>query len=209
LTITIDSEMKRRATPTKSNDSEQITVVVDRKLPETVNSVRQGWQLSAQSGAVVSALLTGIAGQLFSYFRDPGSYNRATTSQLGQDTVVVLCYAAIFFNTSATIISFVLIDRLGDLQYQFATFTNTEHGNLESVGEVEVVNSVGLLHMWGGSQHLGTVAMCWIIAFCAGILSLVLMIFVFGMLQESTTMRIILTIILILAFVPCIALILI
>ena len=69
-----------------------------------------------------SALLTGVAAQLYSFFTDPTNYSRRSNPHSAFQLMVFLCYASMLFNTSATITSFMLIARLNGVPYRAALF---------------------------------------------------------------------------------------
>ena len=72
---------------------------------------------------IQSGLLAAAAAQLLVFFKDDGSYNTdiASGGPAGaKGFVIASCYAALFLNISATIGSFVLIDNLGEIQFQAA-----------------------------------------------------------------------------------------
>lgn len=67
-----------------------------------------------------SALLAGVAAQLYSFFTDPSNYTRRTNPEGAFNFMVFLCYASMLFNTSATVTSFMLIARLNGVPYRAA-----------------------------------------------------------------------------------------
>ncbi|KAG8868320.1 hypothetical protein FRB97_002478, partial [Tulasnella sp. 331] len=85
------------------------------ELPKLVESVRQGWIISAQGAAVVSVLLCGAETQLISMVQ-----SGKTTPVPAYRFLLLLSYSAFMLNASATIASLLMIDRLGEIPIRAA-----------------------------------------------------------------------------------------
>ena len=103
-----------------------------------IESVISGWLNTCQSGAIVvcpyslniieslysccarlqSALLAGIATQLFVFMKNPE--NLPETKSRARVGLVMLSYMALVLNCSASITSLILIYRLGELRLRIA-----------------------------------------------------------------------------------------
>jgi hypothetical protein len=94
-----------------------------------------------------SGLLAGVAAQLFSYFRDPMSYNRRPTSQGARDTVLAICYGALFLNIGATIGAFIIIDKMGSLTIVAARRRNIPIGQFGGT-EMALLQHYGAGKSW-------------------------------------------------------------
>ncbi|RXW23971.1 hypothetical protein EST38_g1867 [Candolleomyces aberdarensis] len=91
------------------------------KLPPTIESIRDGYQKTFESAAVVSGLLAGVAAQLYNFFKDGSNYSpEARRNTAAQELIAICCYCALFFNIGATISGFIIIDGLGEIQYRAA-----------------------------------------------------------------------------------------
>ncbi|KAF8202485.1 hypothetical protein BJ912DRAFT_920840 [Pholiota molesta] len=117
------------------------------ELPPTVKAVRDGWQLTTQGGAVVSALLAGVAAQLLSYFRTPGTYTNPPTPQGAIDAILALCYCALLLNIGATISAFIILDRLGSLALLYAR-ENPQHSAKFGGTEIQILKHYGPGPKW-------------------------------------------------------------
>jgi len=100
--------------------------------------VRDGWQWTCQSGAVVarhhffpfsklssypilqSGLLAGVGAQLL------GTFQNASGHAGAKEFLVATCYSSIFLNIAATICSFVVIDHLGEIGFAAAAIRDPE-----------------------------------------------------------------------------------
>ena len=81
--------------------------------------------------------------------KDSGNYALASEAQ--QRAVVALCYYAIFFNIGAVIVSFVMMDYLGEVPYQAAQSTATaapEAGRLEGSANTLLKRYSGSPTVW-------------------------------------------------------------
>ncbi|KAF8895827.1 hypothetical protein CPB84DRAFT_1781918 [Gymnopilus junonius] len=147
-------------------------------LPEAVVSVRDGWQWTCQSGAVVSGLLASVAAQLLVFFKASSSYAEGIPNPGGaQGFLLASCYAALFLNISATISSFILIDNLGEIGF---TMTTTQDD---------------LLIMFGASKKWKWMLWHWLVTFYSGILALIIAVLTYVTMQEPLVTKIIMWII--------------
>ncbi|KAJ3554191.1 hypothetical protein NM688_g3234 [Phlebia brevispora] len=91
----------------------KLSTDVNYKLPETVQALRDGWMLTFQSAAVVSALLASIESQLLGTVSDAvhgdGGIGQSTHSGRA---LLVITYLALFLSISATMSSLVLTQEL-------------------------------------------------------------------------------------------------
>ncbi|KAF6752974.1 hypothetical protein DFP72DRAFT_1069759 [Ephemerocybe angulata] len=152
-------------------------------LPPAIQSIRDGWQLTFQSAAVV-----GVAAQLFSYFKTKDAYpNDLEGTRLA---VVTFCYLAMFFNIGATISGFILIDGLGEIQFHASTAVRKGEASsiLPSAGPLEG-SPLELLRRFDGGSYWTRLVYHWIISFCLGVLSLLLLLLVYIFSQEHKAMQ--------------------
>ncbi|KAG9021089.1 hypothetical protein FRB95_002861, partial [Tulasnella sp. JGI-2019a] len=98
------------------------------KLPELVELQRQGWIVSAQAAAVVSALLCGVETALLVLIKTPDPNNRPARdpSPSAFRFLLLLSYSALVFNASSTMASLVMLDCLGDIPVRVATASPEE-----------------------------------------------------------------------------------
>ncbi|KAF9008316.1 hypothetical protein BDQ17DRAFT_143498 [Cyathus striatus] len=89
-----------------------VEVKLGYSLPPTVQSIVNGWQLSVQSGATVAALLAATAAQLMGAATGIEFANAHVQSFLN-----FTCYASLLFNIGATATSFLILDKLGNVQF--------------------------------------------------------------------------------------------
>ncbi|PPQ86186.1 hypothetical protein CVT25_006929 [Psilocybe cyanescens] len=153
------------------------------QLPETVKAVRDGWQWTCQSGAVVSGLLAAVAAQLLVFFKPDSSFDPNINTQGGAKGFLLgACYAALFLNISATISSFILIDNLGEIGFRASCHAEKLEGLTRDVGQ-HVTNQDKLLVDFGASSGLLT--------FYSGILALIIAVLTYVMMQESLALKIV------------------
>ncbi|KAF9530497.1 hypothetical protein CPB83DRAFT_850425 [Crepidotus variabilis] len=166
-------------------------------LPNAVASVKDGWQGTSSSGAVVSGLLAGVASQLLGTFTD------ADISPSGAKGIIVAtCYAAIFLNINATIGSFVLIDRLGELGFEAA--------RLDMLGRLDQLELVGhnhsqvnqLLKEFGAGRMWKYMLIHWLVTFYLGILSLIISVLTYVLLTEGTAIQAVMCVLVGVTLVP-------
>ncbi|KAJ3504334.1 hypothetical protein NLJ89_g7987 [Agrocybe chaxingu] len=158
------------------------------ELPKTVTSVRDGWQWTSQSGAVVSGLLAAVAAQLLGFFKDKlEDFSPAGAA----DFVIASCYIALFLNIAATIGSFILIDNLGEVGYRAAK--RDAAGTLiqiETIGDYRpqisrLLEEFGATKLWNGMLYH------WLFTFYLGILSLIISVLTYVMLVESFATKVV------------------
>ncbi|KAF5336147.1 hypothetical protein D9611_006194 [Ephemerocybe angulata] len=130
-------------------------------LPAAIESLKDGWQRTAETGATISSLfsllslialyLLNVAGLLDQESRDPIRTFLALAS-----------YGALFFNLSASISGFILIDRLGSIPYRAAQ----QPRELLPVSGVIDADSEQLLRRYGVGKLWGALVLhCeWFIA---------------------------------------------
>ncbi|KAF9556813.1 hypothetical protein CPC08DRAFT_669355 [Agrocybe pediades] len=167
------------------------SVKLDYELPKTVTSVRDGWQWTCQSGAVVSGLLAGAAAQLLGFFTSGGAGG----------FVVASCYAALFLNIGATISSFVLIDNLGEVGFSASAKDDKFHGDKEQSGRVTATQEE-LLVQFGASEEWSWMLIHWLITFYAGILSLTVSVLTYVVMEEPLVTKIFLILVVAFTVVP-------
>ncbi|KAG8864342.1 hypothetical protein FRB96_006164 [Tulasnella sp. 330] len=101
------------------------------KLPELVESVRQGWIYSAQGAAVVSALLCGAETQLITIVQGIDMTTpKVVENPAALRFLTLLSYSAFVINASATIASLLMIDRLGEIPLRAKRFFDKHVGPL-------------------------------------------------------------------------------
>jgi len=149
------------------------------ELPTTVTSVRDGWQWTCQSGAVVSGLLAGVGSQLLGTFLNLKSEPRGATEFL-----LATCYASIFLNIAATICSFVLIDHLGDIGLEASSIRDPEEDR--KIGTLST-SQEKLLMKWGASSQWGWMLYHWLITFYLGILTLIISVLTYVAMTAATS----------------------
>ncbi|KAH9474446.1 hypothetical protein JR316_0012905 [Psilocybe cubensis] len=180
-------------TTTSESDTERVKNEVPGShklnyvLPSTVASVRDGWQWTCQSGAVVSGLLAAIAAQLLTLFSTPPPNQASPTPQAVQDFLLITCYIAIFFNINATICSFTLIDKLGEIG--FKTSANIPSCDPEKQGGQITCTQEGLLQKYNAGRTWRPMLWFWLFNFFVGVLSLIVSIMTFVCIQGSIAMK--------------------
>ncbi|KAG9035822.1 hypothetical protein FRB95_010416 [Tulasnella sp. JGI-2019a] len=103
------------------------------KLPDLVESVRQGWIFSAQGAAVVSVLLCGAETQLITMVKTPDGNADVQvwdTYPRAYKFLLLLSYSAFILNASATVASLLMIDRLDEIPLRAKTYID-EHPDAE------------------------------------------------------------------------------
>lgn len=161
---------------------------LDYELPSTIESIKNGWQTTCQSGVIVSGLLAVTAAQLLTFFKNTSNFNNVSTPG-ARTFLILLCYGSLFFNTSASISSFVLIDRLGELQFRAA---QKDQSILPSGGFMSV-GADNLLIRFGAGRLWTCIAWHWVFSYLAGIWCMILQVLTYIWLQESAPIRITMT----------------
>ncbi|KAF4613012.1 hypothetical protein D9613_010977 [Agrocybe pediades] len=180
------------------------SVKLDYELPKTVTSVRDGWQWTCQSGAVVSGLLAGAAAQLIGFFKSDDNYNKDIHGGGpggARGFVIASCYAALFLNIGATISSFVLIDNLGEVGFSASVKDDQFHTDVQQTGRMTVTQEK-LLVRFGASEEWSWMLIHWLITFYAGILSLTVSVLTYVMMEEPLATKIFLILVVAFTVVP-------
>ncbi|TEB24434.1 hypothetical protein FA13DRAFT_1797294 [Coprinellus micaceus] len=176
------------------------------ELPPVVRSIRDSFQMTFQSAAVVSGLLAGVASQLYGFFKSPDSYSEAT-GQTSKDAIVALCYLAMFLNIGATLSGFMIIDALGEVQYRAATrpmgqdHDDVSNGDTRS-SEKEIPQ---LLESYSRGWNVNMLVQHWFFSFCGGILSLLILIVLYVAIEERVALRVLAAILLFYALLPALS----
>ncbi|KAJ3502130.1 hypothetical protein NMY22_g18692 [Coprinellus aureogranulatus] len=164
------------------------------ELPSVVRSIRDGFQMAFQSAAVVSGLLAAAASQLYGFFKSSSSYSE-NTSETTRDAIVGLCYVAMFLNIGATLSGFMIIDALGEVQYQAATPPSNT-----TVDENDVCNEKlsprkqaipQLLERYSRGNVNTILIVHWLISFWGGILSLLILIILYVSVEERLALKVV------------------
>ncbi|KAF8895828.1 hypothetical protein CPB84DRAFT_1682145, partial [Gymnopilus junonius] len=172
------------------------------ELPKTVISVRDGWQWTCQSAAVVSGLLASVASQLLVFFKTSSSYASNIPDPLGaQGFLIASCYAALFLNISATISSFILIDNLGELGFHASCKDPTFYTDLETAGTMSVTQDK-LLIKFGASKMWKLMLWHWLATFYLGILALIISVLTYVTMEEAVATKIFMWFMLLLTLFP-------
>ena len=136
-------------------------------MPPLAGAVQAGWQSTLQAAAVVvsqdqvvsaqsvdlfleqSTLFAGISAQLLVFFKSLDVDH--IPSHTGQNIILWLCYASLFFNTGATLTSLFLIDVVGELPFRSSHQTHLVDENLNVVihDEHKLLKRYGARRSWG------------------------------------------------------------
>ncbi|PPQ69980.1 hypothetical protein CVT25_001532 [Psilocybe cyanescens] len=162
-----------------------MTQQITDELPPTVVSVRDGWQWTCQSGAVVSGLLAAVAAQLLTLFKAPPPDGVKAPAEGAQTVLLIACYSAIFLNISATISSFILIDKLGEIGFKSSSkhpIYDPESTSGKDIGSIlktqeQLMMDYGASRMWK--------PMLW---HC--IISLIVAILIYVVMQENLAVKV-------------------
>ncbi|KAG9005297.1 hypothetical protein FRB93_009851 [Tulasnella sp. JGI-2019a] len=103
-----------------SEEAAATAAALSYELPPLVRDVQQGWSGSSQAAAVVSALFAGIEVSFLTLIKtppDPGSTLRNASPGLFR-FLLLSTYAALCFNSAATITSLVISDQLGEMPFR-------------------------------------------------------------------------------------------
>ncbi|KAF9533107.1 hypothetical protein CPB83DRAFT_805950 [Crepidotus variabilis] len=166
-------------------------------LPPVIQSARDGWQSTSQSGAVVSGLLAAVASQLLGYF-EGGLTSNNINNTAGSWVVIAFCYAALFLNINATIGSFILTDKLGELGYEGAKKgpADTSTVGVDRRGVSALFKEYGMTSMWS------IMLVHWLITFYLGILTLIISVITYVGLVEKTSILIVMCFLIALTLFP-------
>ncbi|KIM42571.1 hypothetical protein M413DRAFT_444283 [Hebeloma cylindrosporum] len=163
------------------------------ELPKTVISVRDGWQWTCQSGAVVSGLLAGVGAQLL------GSFQAANGPAGAKEFLVATCYASIFLNIAATICSFVVIDHLGEIGFEAAAIRDPEEDR--KMGRI-LTSQERLLMSFGASSQWKAMLYHWLITFYLGILCLIIALLTYVAMTASKPTKIVMSLLVAFTLLP-------
>ncbi|KZV65758.1 hypothetical protein PENSPDRAFT_756218, partial [Peniophora sp. CONT] len=97
-------------------------VDVEYGLPPAVESLRQGWVTTLQSGAVVSGLLAAVEAQLLVFYKAPGTFVNPGPHSSTQSAIMILTYVALICSISATMSSLLLTDEFGEMSTRSARY---------------------------------------------------------------------------------------
>ncbi|PPQ93956.1 hypothetical protein CVT25_014867 [Psilocybe cyanescens] len=159
------------------------------ELPGTVLSLRDGWEWTCQSGAVVSGLLAAVAGQFLGFVRS--STITPDVSYEARCFLLTMCYAALLFNISATIGSFILMDNLGEMGFR-ASCKASELDEVTDMGLGTFMTSQdGLLIKFGASPEWNWMLYHWLSSFYLGIICLVIAVLSYVLVQDALVVKVI------------------
>ncbi|KDQ29834.1 hypothetical protein PLEOSDRAFT_1039589, partial [Pleurotus ostreatus PC15] len=130
-------------------------------LPPLVGSLQQSWTTTFQSGAVVSAIFALLSMQLLLQ----GSQFMGTIDSPGDTAFQILAYISLILNSSASTASIVLIDRIGELDF------NSSSRPMESLPTAGWVNAnaKSLLRLYGAGRSWMYVFYHWFASMLIGI----------------------------------------
>jgi hypothetical protein len=182
------------------------------ELPKAVSSIRDGWQWTCQSGAVVSGLLAAVAAQLLALFKTLPSPNPSCPPNTScppnihipggaQGFLLAACYAALFLNISATISSFILIDNLGEIEFRASCKGEAFHENVKRAKTMTRTQD-RLLVEFGATGEWKWMLFHWLATFYSGILALIIAILTYVSMQEALATKIVMGVIVFFTLVP-------
>ncbi|EDR09440.1 uncharacterized protein LACBIDRAFT_319040 [Laccaria bicolor S238N-H82] len=173
--------------------------LLDYQLPSTVQSLQGGWQLTCQSGTMVSTLFVIAATQLLAFFKNPNHFSTTQNNSEGAlRALIIICYASLFFNASAAISSFILMDKLGELPFRAAS---KRQSILPSGGTI-TGNSEDLLKRYGVGKLWTVLVWHWFVSYMIGTISIITQVLLYVWLQESKEAQIVLSCIAGFSFLP-------
>ncbi|TEB20379.1 hypothetical protein FA13DRAFT_1820242 [Coprinellus micaceus] len=94
------------------------------ELPPHVKYFLDGTKLSIENLGLVSALFAGVAAQLYGLLKSQESYSEGT-SDATKDSILGLCYGAIFLNLGATMLGMAIANRIAGVQLRKRTSTSS------------------------------------------------------------------------------------
>ncbi|KAF5315428.1 hypothetical protein D9619_007286 [Psilocybe cf. subviscida] len=168
---------------------------VNKQVPLVAELIHTGWQQISQ-GIAVSGVLAAIAAQLLQYFRDDATYNGRQSSDGAKTAIIALCYATLFLNIGATILAFVITNKLGALATVAAGRSDRSAISSFDGTEAKLLENFGARTIW---KYL---IVEWLVTFYAGVLCLVALLLTFVWLQEPSVIGISMTILITLAIIP-------
>ncbi|KAJ3537766.1 hypothetical protein NMY22_g5456 [Coprinellus aureogranulatus] len=180
------------------------------ELPPAIRSVRDGWQATFQSAAVVSGLLVGVGSQLYDFFKDRSNYSD-NTSEVYQDVILALCYATMFLNIGATLSGFLITesDAMGSMQYRAATVPEESAGKLFDAQDVcngkhryvrKELSDV--LKAYTRGLRMNMLVLHWLVSFTGGIVSLLALILLYAVAEEKMGVKIVAGLLTVYAILP-------
>ncbi|KAG9005691.1 hypothetical protein FRB94_004969 [Tulasnella sp. JGI-2019a] len=170
------------------------------KLPDIVESERQGWIVSAQAAAVVAALLCGVEATLLTLIKtDPSNSSPAPKSAFR--CLLILSYSALVFNASSTVASLVMLDCLGEIPMLVTKAARKNKG--KGAQESEDVDSMdaylehfelGFRWRWARRYCLGTLFL--------GCVCILTQVVVYTWIREATSVASVMSVVCISGAVP-------
>ncbi|KAG9005690.1 hypothetical protein FRB94_004970 [Tulasnella sp. JGI-2019a] len=152
------------------------------KLPDIVESERQGWIVSAQAAAVVAALLCGVEASLLSLIK--ANQNDSSVFRF----LLILSYSAMILNASATIASLVMLDCLGDIPVRVANPNPDEKKKkLAKMSTVNLEDFTGCRWTWARRHCLGTLFL--------GCVCILTQVVVYTWLREATSVATVMSVV--------------
>ncbi|KAL0952568.1 hypothetical protein HGRIS_006824 [Hohenbuehelia grisea] len=160
------------------------TLRLDANLPVFVDALQKGWQVNFQVSATVSALFASIAATLFVFMKDKDNFVTSSSSP-AYKFLLFLSYSSIVSNGNATITALAMTDRLGNLPYSAQLVEPTTSESSSVLGdEHDVLGMFGIGNRWKLNFWL------WYFSFLMGILTTLGQILVYLFLEESTAVKI-------------------
>ncbi|KAF9556812.1 hypothetical protein CPC08DRAFT_820218 [Agrocybe pediades] len=177
---------------------------LDYELPRSVYAIKDGWQQTCQSGAVVSSLLAALCGQLLVFFKDDRSYSPKTpVPEKVKSFLVAISYISLFLNILAALYSFVMIDNLGEIDYRSSCKRDSFHRDMEQTGRM-TASQEGVLMRFGAGRDWKWMIVHWLFTFYSGIVALITSIITYALIEESLATKISLGCIGLFAVIPAI-----
>ncbi|TFK37684.1 hypothetical protein BDQ12DRAFT_750514, partial [Crucibulum laeve] len=171
-------------------------------LPPTIQSIQDGWLRTCQNGTIVSALLTAAAAQLLSFFKSASSFDEGRNNPNAARTfLLIICYSSLFFNVSASISSFILIDKLGELP-----FRASQRGQQTLPPPQTAMSSTDpdyLLKRYGIGRWWSFLIWHWLFCFVLGIWCIILQLLTYIWLQETLPIQISMSCLAAFTLLPC------
>ena len=100
----------------------------------------------AMNLSLQSTLFVIASTQLLAFFKNPNHFSTSQNNPEGAlRALIIICYASLFFNASAAISSFILMDKLGELPFRAAS----KRQSILPTGGTITGNSEDLLKRYG------------------------------------------------------------
>lgn len=139
---------------------------------------------------MVSTLFVIAATQLLAFFKNPNHFSTTQNNSEGAlRALIIICYASLFFNASAAISSFILMDKLGELPFRAAS---KRQSILPSGGTI-TGNSEDLLKRYGVGKLWTVLVWHWFVSYMIGTISIITQVLLYVWLQESKEAQIVLS----------------